>query len=267
MIPIAAISLFISFSWNNALDIILVAVLIYQLYNLSKGTVAIKIFIGIVAIYLVWKLVVALQMEMLGEILGQFIQAGVIVLIIVFQQELRRFLLMIGNSELFKGKAGNRIFRRWMKIQGKEKEATDIKAIVMACQNMGSSKTGALIVIGRQSDPLFYCSSSENLDAQLSTRLLESIFFKNSPMHDGAVVIAGNRIQVVRAVLPVTESPEFPSDLGMRHRSAVGITEQSDAISVVVSEQTGQLSLGIDGKLKRNLSPAQLTDLLQKNLT
>jgi len=255
-----SIPLFLAFRWNSALDILLVAILIYQLYKLTKGTVAIRIFVGIIAIYLVWKLVVAFQMEMLGEILGQFIQAGVIVLIIVFQQEIRRFLLLIGNTELLQGKGAS----GWLgKLMGNtKKEETDISSIIYAIRNMAATQTGALIVLGQKSDPLLYCSSSEAMESKISSRIIESIFYKNSPLHDGAIIIHNNRIQAVRAVLPVTESPEFPADLGMRHRSAVGITEPSDAIAITVSEQNGQVAFAYEGKLERNVN----IDALEKRL-
>ena len=259
-----ALPLFISFNWNNLLDILLVAVLIYQLYKLAKGTVAIRIFVGIVAIYVLWKLVVALQMEMLGEILGQFIQAGVIVLIIVFQQEIRRFLLLIGNSDLFRGKGATGIVGKW--LGSSSKAATEPKAIVQAVKAMAATKTGALIVLARHSDPLAYCSSSEHLDAQVTANFLESIFFKNSPLHDGAIIIADNRVKAVRAVLPVTESADFPTELGMRHRSAVGITEQTDAMTVIVSEQTGAISLALEGQLQRNVNIERLEERISRHL-
>ncbi len=258
--------LFIQVQWNHIVDILLVAVLIYQLYNLTKGTVAIKIFIGIISIYLLWKLVVALQMEMLGEILGQFIGVGVIALLIVFQQELRRFLLMIGNTRLFRNHTGHKNGFFNLFSGPTQTTASDIPALVQACLKMQASYTGALIVIARQSDPLLHSSNAEALDARISSRLLESIFFKNNPLHDGAIVIKGDRVAAVRAVLPVTENPRFPDELGMRHRSAVGITENTDALAVVVSEQTGAISVAIDGQLTKNLNEKQLVRFLENSL-
>lgn len=259
--------LFIEIRWNHIVDILLVAVLIYQLYNLTRGTVAIKIFIGIISIYLIWKLVVALQMEMLGEILGQFIGVGVIALLIVFQQELRRFLLMIGNTRLLRNNEGGKVSFLG-RLFGQETEIkTDVEALITACKHMADSKTGALIVVARKSDPLLYCNNAEELDAKVSSRLIESIFFKNSPLHDGAIVIDGDRVKAVRAVLPVTQNPNFPSELGMRHRSAVGITESTDALSIIVSEQTGSISTAFEGQLHKNIGAMELRRRLYEHVS
>jgi diadenylate cyclase len=141
-----------------------------------------------------------------------------------------------------------------------------VTAIVKACERMSSTKTGALIVVARQSDPLPYTKNGEELDAKLSSRLIESIFYKNSPLHDGAILVAEDRISVTRAVLPVTDNEDFPAELGMRHRSAVGITEQTDAISIIVSEQTGGISYAKEGKLMRDLSVQMLEDQLNEDL-
>jgi diadenylate cyclase len=251
--------------WLDVIDILLVAFLIFQLYKLTKGTVAIKIFIGIISMYLLWKLVTAFQMEMLGEILGQFMAVGVIALLIVFQQELRRFLLLIGTTEFFK--ADSRVGGVLARLLKQDLDSsTNVTAIVKACERMSSTKTGALIVVARQSDPLPYTKNGEELDAKLSSRLIESIFYKNSPLHDGAILIAEDRISVTRAVLPVTDNEDFPAELGMRHRSAVGITEQTDAISIIVSEQTGGISYAKEGKLMRDLSAQMLEDQLNEDL-
>jgi diadenylate cyclase len=259
------ILLFIPFTWLDVLDILLVSLLIYQLYNLVKGTVAIRIFIGILSIYLLWKMVEAFQMEMLSEILGQFIGVGVIALLIVFQQELRRFLLLIGNTRFFGKNQSTNLFKKLLGEDGHDD--TSIQEIVTACKRMAATSTGALIVVGRTSDASFYSTSiGENIDAKLSARLLESIFYKNSPLHDGAVVIQNNRIKTARTVLPVTEEPDFPAELGMRHRSAVGITESCDAVAITVSEETGKISLAFEGKLERGLSPEKLTEMLTKLL-
>lgn len=239
--------LFIEFSFKDLLDIFLVAIIIYQLYLLTKGTTAIKIFLGILAIYLLWKLVSAFQMEMLEEILGQFIGVGVIALIIVFQQELRKFLLFIGNRDFFKRKSA---LGKWFgnNLSGEEDEFNDLAS---ACARMSSSKTGALIVLTNQSDLNHYITSQTNLDATLSAPLLESIFFKNSPLHDGAVLVNGNRIISARGVLPVSSQNSIGDNLGMRHRAAVGITEDTDAVAIVVSEETGSISLAVNGLLTK----------------
>lgn len=254
---------FITIRWIDIIDIILVAVLIYQLYYLLRGTVAINIFIGILLFYLLWLLVKMLNMQLFGSILGKFIDVGFIALLIVFQQELRRFLLLIGTSDLFKkGKLRNRIFD--FKWQTTNEKSIDINAIVKACEYMGETKTGALIVLTKNNDLKFYANTGDIIDAKVSTRILESIFFKNSPLHDGAVIISKNKITGARCVLPVTEQDNFPAHLGMRHRAAVGITESTDALAIVVSEQTGEISLSKGGKLQTNITPEELRKILEK---
>lgn len=256
---------FITIRWLDVIDIILVAVLMYQLYKLVKGTVAIRIFIGILSIYLIWKIVESLQMDLLSEILGQFIGVGVIALIIVFQQELRRFLLLIGTTGFFTGKRSS----KWFSIfKWKRQKASDlnIDAIVMACKKMAKTYTGALIVIARESDLKYYSSTGEKIDAELSTSLLESIFFKNSPLHDGGVIIAKNRITAARCVLPVSESDRFPTHLGLRHRAGAGITENTGALSIIVSEETGKISFCSDGKIKDVSDEKELREQLLKEL-
>lgn len=246
------------------MDIILVAILIYQLYNLVKGTVAIRIFLGILTIYLLWKLVEAFKMEMLGEILGQFISLGVIALLIVFQQELRRFLLMIGNTDfLSSGKKGG-LFKF---LSGQEDvEETALQPIIDACSSMSKSKTGALIVLARRSDPEVFSTGGDDLDMKLSAIALKSIFFKNSPLHDGAAIIKDNRIKAARCILPISEREDIPVNYGLRHRSAMGITEHTDAIAVVVSEETGEISLVFNGKITANLNVHELGTTLKKML-
>lgn len=257
-------TLFISFRWLDALDILLVAILLYQLYKLVKGSAAINIFIGILVVYLSWILVKALDMQLFGSILGKFIDVGVITLIIVFQQELRRFLLFLGTTDIFsKSKLGKSLFD--LKFNNTSNGALDIHSIVRACKNMSESKTGAIIVLTKNSDLAFYLNTGDLIDASLSSRILESIFYKNSPLHDGAIIITDNKIKAARCVLPVTESNDFPSHLGMRHRAAVGITESSDAIAVIVSEQTGEISYAKEGSLKHSLSPERLKELLEKD--
>ena len=253
---------FLEFNILDILDIILVAFLLFQLYKLTKGTVAIRIFIGIAAIYLIWKLVEALQMELLSEILGQFIGVGVLAVIIVFQQELRRFLLMIGNNKFF-SKDGVLKFN-W--INDETAAEVKISDIVKACDEMAKTKTGAIIVITRENNLPNYIETGEIINATTSNMFLQSIFFKNSPLHDGAFIITGDTIKAARCVLPTIENDSFPSNLGMRHRAAAGITENTDSIAVVVSEEKGKISVAHKGKLEISLSTDQLKEFLQKEL-
>jgi len=255
---------FITFRWLDAIDILLVAILLYQLYYLVKGTVAINIFVGILLIYILWLVVKALGMQLFENILSKFIDVGAIVLIIVFQQEIRRFLLFIGTADFFNKRAlGKNLFKlKWEA----SKSPLDINAVLKAVQNMSETKTGAIIVITTNSELKFYMNTGDTIDAKVSARLIENIFFKNSPLHDGAIIISGNTIKAARCVLPVTENTEFPTHLGMRHRAAVGITENSDAIAIAVSEQTGEISLTKNGELKNNLSIEQLKGLIEKEI-
>lgn len=257
------LNLFITIKFIDVIDVLLVAALIYQLYYLIKGTVAVNIFVGILLFYLLWIAVKALNMQLFGSILGKFIDVGFIALLIVFQQELRRFLLFIGTSDFFtKSKFGKGLFD--FKWQVTTETSLDINAIIKACKHMGETKTGALIIITKNNDLKFYANTGDTIDAKVSGRMIESIFYKNSPLHDGAVIISNNVIVAARCVLPVTENNDFPAHLGMRHRAAVGITENTDAIAIIVSEQTGEISLSKEGDLKYSLSPERLKELLEK---
>ena len=260
------ISAFITVRWIDMVDILLVAILIYQLYYLVKGTVAINIFIGIMLIYLLWIIIGAMNMQLFGSILGKFIDVGFIALLIVFQPELRRFLLFIGTSDIFtKGKIGRGIFDFKWNVSPAQK--LDINAVIKACKNMSDNKTGAIIILTKENDLKFYANTGDTIDAKVSVRMIESIFYKNSPLHDGASIISGNIIIAARCVLPVTEHVDFPAHLGMRHRAAVGITENTDAIAIVVSEQTGEISYSTEGELKHAITSERLRELLEKEFT
>jgi len=250
---------FITFRWLDVIDILIVAYLLYRIYYLMKGTSAISIFLGILIFYAIWLLVKALNMQLLSTILGQFIGVGVIALIIVFQQELRRFLLMVGSRGFFNKDK----FRGIVQMRGKLNMPVNYEIVARACQQMAQFKTGALIVITHRSELKYYVNSGVVLNAQLSADLLESIFFKNNPLHDGAVIIYGDRIRAAKCVLPLTENNNFPNALGLRHRAAVGITEQSDAVAICVSEQTGEIAFAKNGELKQNISPSTLIELLK----
>lgn len=252
---------FINFRWLDAIDILLVSIILYQLYKLVKGTVAINIFTGILSVYLLWLIVKALNMQLLETILGQFIGVGVIALIVVFQQEIRKFLLMIGTTGLL-GKFDLK-FSSFIFSKEKTKHPLDILTLAKACKNMAETKTGAIIVITNTSELKFYINTGDVLNAKVNLRLIESIFFKNNPLHDGAVIISDNYIKAARCVLPVTENQEFPAHLGMRHRAAVGVSENSDAIAIVVSEQTGEISYAKEGLLHTNISVPNLIKFLE----
>lgn len=255
---------FISFTVTDAIDILLVAVILYLAYNLVKGTSAINIFVGLALIYFAYIVIKAFDLKLLSSIIGKFVNVGVIAIMIVFQQEIRKFLLYIGSNEFLRNKNWKGVF----KFGSSSVETTivlDLDALAEACYNMSFTKTGALIIITRKSDLKFFIATGEVVDSGMSSRMLENIFFKNSPLHDGAVIIEDNRIIAARCVLPVTERENFPAHLGMRHRAAVGITENTDCIAIAVSEQTGAVSLTMGGEIKPDLSREKLLYLLEKN--
>jgi uncharacterized protein (TIGR00159 family) len=248
--------------WLTVLDISLVILLMFQLYKLLKGTVAIRIFIGMASIYLFWKLLEALDMHYLGDILGQFIGVGVIALIVVFQQEIRKFLLLIATPRFYnRFKITRWVFSRFH-WQQKKGDDLDVDTIVKACNNLSKGKIGALIVISNNADLSFYIPSGDKIDARMSTRLLEAIFQKQSPLHDGALIVVNNLIIAASCVLPVSENTDLPSYFGLRHRAAVGVTERTNAITVVVSEETGQIALCKSGKYKDRSPPKELKNVI-----
>ena len=232
-----------------------------------KGTAAVNVFIGLTLIYIVYIIVRAFELKLLGSILGKFINVGVIAVMVVFQQEIRKFLLYIGSNEFLKNKNWKTIFS-FSQQNGlqQNKFIFNEDAIINACFSMSETKTGALIILSKKSDLVFYVNTGESVDSALTDKMLENIFYKNSPMHDGAVIIKDNRIVAARCVLPVTEKENFPSNFGMRHRAAVGITETTDAIAITVSEQTGTVSLTVNGEINSNLNKEKLRYLIEKNL-
>jgi diadenylate cyclase len=254
--------LFIQIRFLDVIDILLVSYLLYQLYILIRGTVALNIFIAIFLFYLTWLVVKVLNMELLGVILGQVISVGMIALIIVFQQEIRRFLVFVGARYLTRTSSLNKAFS----INLQEQKNVKIKSIANACKRMSESHTGALIVVTRRSRLDLYAQTGEILNATTSTRLLESIFFKNSPLHDGAVIIYDDKIYAARCVLPVSDNPNIPTNHGIRHRAALGITEHTDALAVVVSEETSEISIADGGVITYNLSKEELMQVLEKEL-
>jgi diadenylate cyclase len=256
---------FITFGITDAIDILLVAIILYIVYNLVKGTSAINIFVGIAFIYVAYIVIRAFELKLLTSIIGKFVNVGVIVIMIVFQQEIRKFLLYIGSNEFLRNIKWKNIFKLNFSANVNEIHL-DANSLATACFNMSLTKTGALIVIGRKTDLKAYVNSGDRIDADLSSRMLENIFFKNSPLHDGAVIIKDNRILAARCVLPVTDREDFPAHYGMRHRAAVGISENTDSIAISVSEQTGAVSLTFGGEINAGLTKEKLIFLLEKNL-
>lgn len=252
--------LFITIQLLDILDVLLVAFLLYQFYMLIRGTVAINIFIAIFSIYLIWLVVKALNMQLLGTILGQVIGVGIIALIIVFQQEIRRFLLIVGTKYMSKKFSLENLL-----TTNKESMAeVRIKEIIRAIVNMSKAKTGALIVIARASALELYTETGEIINANTTTGLVESIFFKNNPLHDGAAIIIGDKIFAARCILPLSQNMTIPSNLGMRHRAAVGMTEHCDALVLIVSEETGNVSITEYGKITTQVTLKQLIKKLER---
>lgn len=256
---------FLDFKITDIIDIILVAVLLYYIYKLVRGSVAINIFIGIVIIWGFWKLTELLDMEMISSMVGGFMQVGLIALIIVFQQEIRKFLLMIGSTNFSNKRNFLRRFR-FLKPDGLT-TSTDIDAILKACASMARTKTGAIIVLKRNNSLDFIKSSGDIMHAEVNQPLLESIFFKNSPLHDGAVVIEENNIVATRVILPISNERSLPLRFGLRHRAAVGITERTDALALVVSEETGNISYIKNGGFILFNDMNELGNVMKEDLT
>jgi diadenylate cyclase len=246
----------------DVIDILLVAILLYQVYNLIKGTAGLKIIIGIIAVYLIWKVVKTFHMHFLTAILGQFISVGVIALIVVFQPEIRQFLLLLGNTRIIR--THPRRFLFW-KFRITSPGGLHSDKIVKACQKMAETRTGALIIIARKSELNTYVETGQIIDAKISESLIETIFYKNSPLHDGALIIVGDNIRAARCILPISSNPGIPAGCGLRHRAAVGITERSDATAIIVSEQYGRISYSSEGKLILDLTPSELSNFLEKS--
>lgn len=248
----------------DIVDIVLVALLLYYVYKLVKGTVAINIFVGIVIIYGIWRLTEILEMELLSKILGGFLGVGMFALIVVFQQEIRRFLLMLGSTNF---NARRRFFNRFKFLSEETKSETNIKALMEACKKMASSHTGALIVLKRNNSLDFVKNSGDQMNAEVNQPIIESIFFKNSPLHDGAMIIEDSMITATRVILPVSNDRKIPLRFGLRHRAALGITEKTDAVCLVVSEENGQISYLKDGDFVLYDTYDELTKMITTDLS
>jgi diadenylate cyclase len=246
------------------LDVLLLAIIIYQLYNLIRGTIAANIFIGLAIIYVLYYIVPDTKMPLLAGILKKVADVGIIAVIVLFQQEIRRFLLLVGkNASLQRNKAWWRYF--FGKSEDEKNNYARIKPIIDACKSLKQSRTGALIVFAKFYDEQFYQNSCEFLDSKISKRLLESIFQKNSPLHDGAVVISENKIKAASCILPLTDKTDLPLQFGLRHRAGIGVTENNEATAIIVSEETGEISYAKQGRVKMNIGFAELEKLLNKD--
>jgi len=255
---------FLKITWIDAVDVILVAILIYYIYSLIRNTLAVNLVLGMVIIVLVYYIVKGLHMELLEAIINKFMSVGILALVIIFQPEIRRFLLHIGKTTfLQKNKAW------WGYLFGSKNIERDnllrIKPIIDACKSMKKSRTGALMVFVKYYDDEFFTNSCELIDSKISKRLLESIFQKHSPLHDGAVVISENKIKSASCILPLTDNNKLPAQFGLRHRAGIGVSEATDAVAVIISEETGEIAYAKQGRVRMNVSFGELEKLLNKD--
>ncbi len=252
--------MFLSFGIKDAIDIILVALLLYYAYKIMKDSRSIYVFNGIVLFILLWLVVSqVLEMKLLGNIMSQLINVGVIGLIVLFQEEIRKFLYNVGANQRTR-----RLLRRFGFVHTDRSAADkqDVMPIVMACNNMARNKVGALIIVERTIRLDDIADTGESIDANINQRLLENIFFKNSPLHDGALIISNKRIKAAGCILPVSHERSIPKEYGLRHRAAVGIAEQCDAIAIAVSEERGEISVAQNGELRANITAEELESIL-----
>jgi diadenylate cyclase len=255
---------FLKITWINLIDIIVVAVLLYYIYSLIKNTLAVNLLLGLLIIFLFYHLVTSLHMDLLSTIINKFMKVGILALVIIFQPEIRRFLLHIGkNTFLQRNKTW------WGNLFGSKDLERDnllrIKPILDACKSMKKTRTGALIVFVKFYDDQLFANSCEIIESKISKRLLESIFQKHSPLHDGAVVIAENKIKSASCILPLTDNDKLPPQFGLRHRAGIGISENTDAVAVIISEETGEIAYAKQGRVRMNVSFGELEKLLNKD--
>ncbi len=241
---------FIDISWIDVIDVLMVGLLIYWLIRVVRGTSAVNIFLGILLLYVIWIASRALGMKLLSFILGQVLGVGVVALLVIFQPEIRRFLLRISSSTSQAAYKGlfSKLFRQTARSGGMR--PAELEELTAACSQMADTKTGALIALRHNSGLGEIIDTGDEIDARISRRLIENIFFKNSPLHDGAMILSENRILAARCTLPITQRQDIPAHYGMRHRAAIGLSEACDASVIVVSEETGQISFVQEGQIK-----------------
>lgn len=252
------------FGIKDVIDIICVAMMLYYIYRLMKESRSLNVFIGIMLFILMWLFVSrVLEMRLLGAILDKLVSVGVIALIVIFQEDIRKFLYELGTQKGFRRLV--RFFRS-SKEDVKEVDKETIMPIVLACMSMSKKMVGALIVIERGVPLNDIADTGDRLDARINQRLIENIFFKNSPLHDGAMIIANKRIASAGCILPVSHSLDIPKELGLRHRAAMGISQNSDALAIVVSEETGRISVASKGMFRLRLSGEELESILTQEM-
>ena len=248
------------------IDVILVAVMLYYAYKLVRGTAAIIVFRGFVIIYIIWWITDVLNMNILSSILGGFIGVGVFAVIIVFQQEIRKFLLLLGSSRIANNKSLWRKFSLFFKIS-KEQAKLNIDEFIIACNKLQKTKTGAIFVFERNNSLDFIKDDGDKINSEVSSAIIESIFYKNGPLHDGAVIVVGNLIVSSRVTLPVSKNKKINKAFGLRHKAAIGISEESDALCIVISEETGKISYIKNGDFCNYKNDDELKSMLLEDLS
>lgn len=246
----------------DVIDILIVAVLVYYIYRMVRGTNVMLIFWALIVLLVSWRVADLLEMRLLGALLGGVASVGLIALVVIFQPEIRKFLLFLGTKTQLDESWLQRL--QFWRHQQQVSKGNSYEAYVNACMHMSQSRTGALIVFKRKNEVEELIATGERIDALASSPLIEALFFKNSPLHDGAVIAHGNQVLAARCILPVTSRLDVDPNLGLRHRSAIGVTEQLDVLSVIVSEETGSISYAVDGEIHHDISPVQLRQALEK---
>ena len=258
--------MFFQFGLKDIIDILLVALMLYYIYRLMRDSRSLNVFIGILVFVAVWIFVSqVLEMRLLGTILDKLVSVGVIALIVLFQEDIRKVLYNLGAHQRMR-RLADFFTSKKSKERKKRNVKQDIMPVVMACMNMGRNRIGALIVFERTMPLDDVVSTGDRIDANINQRLIENIFFKNSPMHDGALIISQHRLKAAGCILPVSHDLDIPKELGLRHRSAMGISQESDALAIVVSEETGAISIAVHGEFRLRLSAEELESFLTKDL-
>ncbi len=258
--------MFFNIGLKDIFDILLTTFLLFGVYRLLKRSGAVNVFYGVLGFVSVWYLISQIfGMILLGGILDAVVNVGAFAIIVLFRSEIKRFFSRLGSTKKWEFL---NFFKRLFKVNGVKERKTDydIIQIVLACRNLSKTGTGALVVISRDNDLGFYSQTGELIDAKISSRLIENIFFKNSPLHDGALIVTNRKIHSAGCILPVSGNQNIPKRLGLRHRSALGISEKSDAIAIAISEETGHISWAMNGKLNLNVKPEELEQFLSEKI-
>lgn len=244
------------------IDVLLILFITFRLLKVLKGSLAFNILIGLITVYVLWWVLRLLNLNLISSILGEFTKVGMLAVLIVFQQEIRKFLMLLGKNSMGGSRGNWKSMLPWNWNLQEANLNNNFEAVTAACETLSAQRMGAILVFPKSSELKFFAMTGEIMDALVSKRLIESIFNKTSPLHDGAAIIHSNRIKAAGCVLPVSENPDLPLNMGLRHRAAVGITEQSDALAIVVSEETGKIALVKEGRVQENMKTYDLLRIL-----